>query len=222
VAEVERADYLKTVPAEALICHEGLADLPAIRTWILDWFDEDCIVQVDDDLRRVVSCITGRTITAPEAIKQLIENSLQVAEDCGIGVFCWSRTLNRTLTHPDERPFNFTAPVASVFGQRGLARHRHWDSDFPGKADYEFTLRTLMEDRILLGDNRFYFDCGPPFRGTGGNAGRITKKQIAETDRLLKERYGAAADLGSRDTYQHPRPSIGGMGIRVRRKATLH
>ncbi len=57
---------------------------------------------------------------------------------------------------------------------RGPARARVWDRNLPGRSDLDFTLQTMMEDRILLADMRWYFDHGRIFSGKGGAVGIVS------------------------------------------------
>jgi len=64
-----------------------------------------------------------------------------------------------------------------TFGLRGAARNRKFDPQMIGREDIDFSLQSLMDDRIMLGDMRFYFDHGRIFSGRGGNAGKITRDE---------------------------------------------
>ena len=132
VHEDERADYAAVVPAGQLMCHkvEGIAN---IRNWLNRTIQEDCLVEVDDDLRGVRPLIGNpRPITDPEVIAQVLENSHRVCEDLGIGVFCFSRTRNSFLADPDMLPIRVVQPVSCTFGLRGPARKRRLRSWFAG------------------------------------------------------------------------------------------
>ena len=59
-----------------------------------------------------------------------------------------------------------------------------------GRADLDWTLRTLLEDRCVYADVRFYFDCGAVFSGRGGNVGLISPKQFEEASRNIRRAWG--------------------------------
>ena len=89
VAKEEEAAYRAVVPKKQLLLHDNLAGLVHIRNWLNATIQEDCLVQVDDDLRWVAALIgKRRKIVNPAVILQIIANSHHVAADLDIGVFC--------------------------------------------------------------------------------------------------------------------------------------
>jgi glycosyltransferase involved in cell wall biosynthesis len=161
VDEAERSDYEAAVGAERVICHPGLQGIPRIRNWMNEKIQEDCIVQIDDDLQCIRPMIgKQRPVEDPEIILQVIRNEHRVCEDLGITTFCWSRSRNIAMMHPELLPFRLVHPLAGSFGLRGAARQRRFD-DRCSREDMDFSLQCLLEDRIVLSDMRWYFDHGP-------------------------------------------------------------
>jgi hypothetical protein len=188
----EASDYRAVCDPRLVVEHSIDSGLVEIRNSILERFDEDCIVMIDDDLRGIVPLVgeTKRRLVDPGLIAQVIQNSHQCAQDLDLGVFCWSRTRNDVHGKFSALPIRLVCPVASTFGLRGRARRRPFDARFPGRADFDFTLRSLLEDRIVLADMRWYFDHGRIFSGVGGNAGRITDAQAARAEEALRTTWG--------------------------------
>ncbi len=190
VAASERADYAAAVPAKQLITHPDLPSLMAIRNWLADTIQEDCLVQVDDDLACIRPMIgKQRAVKCPERIAAVIENSQVVSRDLGINVFCWSRSPNTAISHPELLPVRFVQPISSSFGIRGAARRRRFDEQLVGRADLDFTMQTLLEDRIVYADMRWYFDHGRIFAGKGGNVGLVGSEAFAQTTAELYRRW---------------------------------
>jgi hypothetical protein len=77
----------------------------------------------------------------------------------------------------------------------GAARRRHYNADFFGRADVDWTLQTLLKDRCVYADVRFYFDCGPVFSGRGGNVGLVTPEIFERSSRALKHKWGRAVSF---------------------------
>lgn len=191
VAKSERADYAAVVPKGQLMTHPNVLGLPRIRNWLNANVQEDCLVAIDDDLKGIRPLIgKQKIIRDPLVIARAIDNAHRVCEDLGIGVFCWSRTRNTFLAEPDVLPVRFVQPVSCSFGLRGPARSRQFDPDMPGRADMDFTLQTLLEDRILLADMRWYFDHGRIFSGKGGNVGLLTHDQWEKGTAKLYAKWG--------------------------------
>jgi hypothetical protein len=191
VAESERGDYAEVVPPSQLLLHDDLPTLPDIRNWLSRTIQEDCLVQVDDDLKWVSPMIGKRQkCTDPLKIWEIIDNTHTVAADLDITVFCYSRSQNSFLTDPEFLPFRLAAPLSSTFGLRGAARERLWDNTMMGRADMDFLLRTLLEDRIVLCDMRLLFDHGRVFSGRGGAVGMISAEHFADVTVRLSKRWG--------------------------------
>jgi hypothetical protein len=189
----ERSAYAEVVPKRQLLTHTITSGLTEIRNWISQEIKEDVVIQVDDDLKRVL-CLTKphgeRRIKNPVTISGIIENTLRVSGDLGIPVFCWSRIRNRLLINPMREPIRCINVISSSFGLRGAARERKFDSKIIGRADLDFALRTLLEDRILYADMRFFFDHGRIFAGAGGNAGLLSQEQCEQSTERLQARWG--------------------------------
>lgn len=192
VAEEERQGYLQVVPRDQLITHPNLPGLAYIRNWLNRTIQEDCLVMFDDDLRSMW-CIIGKyrkQYKDPAVIREVIDNTHTVARDLNINVFTWSRSATGIGLAIDAEPIKFAVPLGAALGLRGDARFRQFDVEIPGRADVDFALKTIMDDRIMYGDIRFYFDFGRCFAGAGGNAGLITDEQFAKSTKILIDRWG--------------------------------
>lgn len=183
--------YRKVVPKKQLISHP---DMPLIETrnWILDNFQEDCVIQFNDDIQKLVKFgNTTKTIRNPDIIRGVIINTMQCARDLDVSVFCWSVTANASMIFPQIRPFRSNAPCSShAFGVCGAARDRRFNPTFRARGDYDYTLETLLHDRLLLCDVRFSFDCGGMSRGGGGQSGTLTGEQIDKGEAALRKKWG--------------------------------
>lgn len=192
VDEREESDYRPVVPSEQLRLHPPLpGGAASVRNWMMDAFDAPILIQIDDDFTRVIAT-TGskRTITDSEEILAILENGARACQDLGLSTFCFSRTPNTSVIRPEERPFVPTQGVFAAFGIMGAARHRKYDRTLLGRADVDWTLQTLLDDRCVLADVRFYFDCGSPYGGGGGGTGIVTNEAFQESTRELRRRWG--------------------------------
>lgn len=191
VDERERDDYTSFVPKKQLVTHPKLVGLPRIHNWLLKAIDTPILFRVDDDFRRVI-VMTGseRIITDSKEIRDIIENSAVNCRDLGLGVFCYTRQANPIILRPNEKPICPVHPVCSAFGVMNRARYREMDQDLHGRADVDYTLQTLLEDRLVYADCRFYFDFGPIGYGTGGTAGLLSDQDYKNASHLLFKRWG--------------------------------
>ena len=217
VDEAERAEYRALVPAERMLCHPGLRGVPRIRNFMAAQVKSKILVEIDDDLERVL-VTTGslRRITDPTDILAIIENAARCCQDLGLTVFCWSRTANLAILSPDTRPINPVHPVANAFGIMGAARHREFNPTMTGRADLDWTLETLMRDRIVFADTRFYFDCGRIFAGRGGAVGQIDKETFERTTRAIGRKWGEYVTFKT-PNYVKKKGSVSPMRIKVSR-----
>ncbi len=191
VDEREAAEYGAVVPASNLLLHPPMDGLWNVINWMMDAIKTETLIEIDDDFRGVqVTMGSMRYLTDPEEILAVLENAMTCCADLGLSTFCFSRTPNTSVIRPDSRPIVPTQSVCNAFGVMGAARHRKYDSQFAGRADVDWALRTLLDDRLVYADIRFYFDCGMVFSGRGGNVGLIDTEIFENSSRKLKEKWG--------------------------------
>lgn len=196
VDEREAEDYAPFVEKSRLWLHPPMDGMAKVINWMIDNSPADCLVEIDDDFVGVQSNVGSRRfITDGDEILAIIENSMRCTRDLGLTTFCWSRTPNTTIIHPAWRPIVPTQAVCNAFGIMGAARRRHYDATLPGRAAVDWTLRTLLEDRCVYADIRFYFDCGRIFSGRGGNVGLVTPEAFKSTTRIISDRWGKYASF---------------------------
>lgn len=183
--------YEKYVPKAQLLPHPDMK-LIETRNWIFDNVKSDCIIQFNDDIDKLVRVgVRSKTFRNPRIIDGVIRNTYQCAKDLGIGVFCWSLTPNNSMLHTTVRPFRASAPCsAHAFGMMGKARDRRFDPAFRGCGDYNFTLETLRDDRLLLCDVRWHFSCGKMSSGKGGETGALSTNERMDAQKLLRDKWG--------------------------------
>lgn len=189
VEESEMDDYLRILPKSRLVPHPPLSGLSAVRQWILDNREERIVVQADDDLTGV-NCMVGRKvrrITDPRAIERIIANGAQIASDLGVEAFCWGRNPNPMWFQP-HRPIGMVGPVSNTWGIVG--RSLRFDTQLVSMGDVDANMRALLQSRVIITDNRFYFDHGPIFTGSGGLQGIRTHENRMEGLGILKKRWG--------------------------------
>ena len=192
VEDSEADDYLPFVPKEKLLVHphvEGAG--PGVFNWITEHVDAPILVRCDDDLENVQSN-TGskRRIVDPEQILAIIENAMRACHDLGLTGFCWSRTPNTTVIHPEYRPIVPTQMMAGILGVMGAARSRKQDIAMSSRCDLDFSLDMFLKDRCIYADIRYFFDFGLAGEGRGGGVGLTTTEKIVSGTKLLRQRWG--------------------------------
>jgi len=191
IDEREVDNYAPFVAREKMLIHPPFEGLHAAINWMMEEVKSEVLVEVDDDFQGVqVNVGSKRFITDADQIRAIIENSMICCKDLGLTSFCWARTRNTAVIRPNTKPFSASQSVCNAFGVMGAARHRHYDGQFMGRGDVDWTLRTLLEDRCILADTRFYFDCGLVFGGRGGNVGLVTPEVFKQSSLALMHKWG--------------------------------
>jgi hypothetical protein len=220
VDEREAKDYAPHVPKKQLLLHPPSSGAPAARNWIINNVKTPCLIQSDDDLSGIRSNVgSKRFITDPEEVMAIIENMVTVCSDLGLSTFCWSRTANTTVIRPEERPIVPTQQVYGCWGVMGKARKRQYDETLKSRADLDWTMRTLLEDRIVLADIRYYFDFGRSFSGSGGQSGLVTPEDFKRSTQIVAKRWGTAISF-RRPGYMKAGDTVAGTP-HVKRQSSL-
>ena len=193
VDERERADYAPFVPKRQLLLHPPTTGAPAARNWIIQNTKAPCLIQCDDDLIGVRSNVGAkRFITSPDDVMAIIENAVTACSDLKLTTFCFSRTANTTVIRPEERPIVPTQQVYGIWGVMNGARRRLYDETLKSRADLDWTMQTLLADRIVYADVRFYFDFGSSFSGVGGQSGLVTAEDFKRSTDIVAKRWGTS------------------------------
>jgi hypothetical protein len=231
VEDSEEEDYLQVVSKDKLVLHPPLTGSAAIRNWMIDYFQEDCIFQLDDDFRRI-QCYCNADIrdvsyiTDPEHITGIIDNAHWPAFDLGVGVFSWARFANPMQYRPYEPMLLCGTPIMCAFGLRGPARQRKFDLGVPHMADLNFAMETYRDDRIAYVDGRYYWDFGKIYSGVGGNQGMVSYDQRKTSLRIMRSRWTRYLSVGSAQETAGKgmksatlRPDTQAISIRIQRKS---
>jgi hypothetical protein len=220
VDERERDDYAPHVPRKQLLLHPPTTGAPAARNWIIKHVKAPCLIQSDDDLAGIRSNIGSRRwITDPDEVMAIIENQVTVCEDLGLTTFCWSRTANTTVIRPEERPIVPTQQVYGCWGVMGKARKRLYDETLKSRADLDWTMQTLLADRIVVADVRYYFDFGRSFSGSGGQSGLVGPDDFARSTAIVAKRWGTSISF-KRPGYMKQGDTVAGVP-HVRRQSSV-
>lgn len=216
VDEREVEDYADLVPQERLLLHPPMEIAARVRNWLIEEVSSLILVMIDDDFQGVMS-LTGskRFITDAEEIYAIIENAARACVDLELTTFCFAGSPNAVVVKPEFYPVKTTQPVFRVFGIMGAARRRKWRTDLPGRSDVDWTLRTLLLDRCVYADVRFYFDCGRVFSGRGGNVGLVTPEAFDRASRELRRTWGRSISFKMK-AYEASR-SVANCAIKVSR-----
>jgi hypothetical protein len=217
VDEREVDDYARRVPKQNLLLHPPMDGKPRIMNWLMDEPSlAETLIVIDDDFCRVLTTMGKvRSITNAQDILALLENAARNCRDLELTTFCFSRTANPAMLKSDVRPLRAVHPVTNVFGVMGAARRRKFDTAIVGRSDFDWTLETLLHDRLVYADTRFFFDCGRVFAGRGGMVGLVSPDAFKNSTQLIANKWGSSVSFKPPGFVK--KKSVDSMSIRVSR-----
>ena len=188
VPESEFEQYRDSIPNPLLTVPDEIEGLGRLRNWIMDNFDDDTVVMVDDDVKHLY-CLSGaltRRVEDPDEVVQVIANAAVMAKDAGVHCFGFSQTDIRKYNGTET--FKLTGWVGCVIGVIGR-KYRFRDDYF--KVDIDFCLQNMLVDRIVWIDSRYWFSQARD-NNTGGNARFRTGDEFQKSLESLKAKWGKA------------------------------
>lgn len=196
VDEREREEYEAVVSKDRLWLHPPTKSLAEVRQWIVDNNDREVTLMIDDDFQGVRIRIGAhhKTTVIPAAIRQIIENGVQIATDLRIPLFGWGCNPNPKRVLP-FKPIALVSPVACAIGIIG--KDVHYDMDSIARDDVSLALGVLLKSRIVFVDERFFFSFGAIWSGRGGLRGHQTGAGVLEEEKRLKRRWGKYVNFRS-------------------------
>lgn len=199
VTDLERPLYEERVGgkvAEIVEIPDAIHGIAKVRNWIIDRFDEECVFMLDGDMSGVNARTHehGRTITDPEIIEQIVDNTYICARDVGAKVFGYG-TSPKAYDFHGNKPFQMHAWVNGAIGIIG--REVRFDEHQKVKEDVDLCLASLMKHRILWQDNRYYWLAKRRTNHGGMSMYRTMEKDQADAE-YLKRKWGKYIDFVSR------------------------
>lgn len=189
VAESEATAYaplFKDGVANLVLHPDDVTGIGPIRQWVLDNFDDEAILFVDDDVHKLV-VLTGyhqMNITSPANALAIAENAAIIARTMGAPVFGFSQSWDVRKFTPTN-PFLLNSWAGGVIGVIG--RELRYDTGLLLRADIDFCLQALQRKRITFIDDRFSF-VHRRWGMTGGNAlHRSAERSLEEIDYLQRK-----------------------------------
>jgi len=185
VPESEREAYTAEYQNPILTIPDNQQGLGQVRNWVLDNFDEETVVMIDDDIDKFYLLTRERTqaVTDPDQLVQIIINTAVMAKDLGVAVFGFSQTDIRK--YKGCEPFKLCTWVGCIIGIIGR-KYRFRNDKF--KVDIDYCLQTLLNERVIWMDTRYYASQARD-NNTGGNNAFRTKAGFDESIESLKQKW---------------------------------
>jgi len=189
IPEEEKEEYEK-VCNNPLVTYDGneINGLGMTRNFVLDTFEENTVIMLDDDLNRIYS-YTGeltRHISDIGEILQTFINTAVMSLDLGVSMFGYN--MKDIRMYNGTEPFILNGWVGGIIGINGR-KFRFRNDAF--KVDVDFALQCLLVDRIVWVDNRFGFSVGIE-NNKGGSSIYRNEKRIEESVVGMRKKWGSA------------------------------
>lgn len=190
VVNEEQAQQYEVLGAPLLAHPKDLWGIGPLKNWILDHVDDECVFIVDDDVYQVRSPVGSPTrshvIRDPEAIRQFVENTAEIARGIGAPVFGFDQTGGDTRKFRPQDPMRFCGWVGAAMGIVG--REIRFDPELRIRADIDFCLTAQLRRRVIVMDGRFSFIHRKRWSYPGGNSlSRSGKRNQAELAYLQRK-----------------------------------
>ncbi|MCD8201939.1 MAG: hypothetical protein LUD47_07735 [Clostridia bacterium] len=175
VPETQKAEYERNLINPIVGC--PAKSVGQIRNWALDNFAEETLIMFRDDITAVKSASGERAsnLASQEEFLEAIHNTATMAKGARAHVFGFNE-LSPANYNPTE-PFLFTGIADAIIGVIGRKRY-FIDDDFSECMDY--CMQSMMWDRIVWIDNRYYIKSGTPWN-------QVTDRNRDSLDKLQKD-----------------------------------
>jgi len=193
VHESEAPNYRQHCPKSHIETHAITTGIGAIRQQMFRQFDDECIVNVDDDLQYVAS-YTARALRKldPPTIEALCYNAAELAYQSGTCYFGFNLYASPNWFKPTN-PFHLKHPGFQVFGIIG--REIEFDPRLKVKGDVDIYLQAFTKRHFVIIDERIHAHAkagtGEAGGNTGGNRGFDGADSKANSLRIMSQKWGA-------------------------------
>lgn len=198
-AALRGKDGGRLIAEERLVPHpDEVSGIGPIRQWVLDRFDDECVVMVDDDVYELVFLVryVVTKMSSPGTVAQVVANAASVAHGIGAPVFGFNQAWDVRKFRPFE-PFSLNSWAGGVIGVIG--RELAYDTRLKLRADIDFCLQALQHKRVTFVENRFSF-VHRRFGLHGGNAANRSSRRNREELVYLKGKWGEHLSISDKKT----------------------
>jgi hypothetical protein len=170
-----------------LVHPKDVVGIGPLRQWVMDHVEDPCVVMVDDDVTHVYSQVGfhKKRIQDADTARAIVERLAILARDAGVRIFGFQQAA-RPLTYANFRPFTLNTWVGGIVGIVG--RELRYDTRLLLRADIDFCLQSLVQDRFVLVDGRYSF-IHTRFGGAGGNASNRSSERHEQEIKYLKRKW---------------------------------
>jgi hypothetical protein len=195
VRESEVEQYRQALPLEIEIVmapDEQINSLGKVRQWIIDNTEEDIVIQLDDDIEKLVYelKINYEPITDKEIVISELLRIAQIIDDLGLGMGSMTMTID-VRKHCSEFIFKGCIGIICWFNKECLKSK--YETEIIN-VDIDNMLQELLHNRIIIIPD--YMGVLATYdKNAGGNNTNKTKARLAEAHNYLKNKWGKHIDF---------------------------
>ena len=192
--ESEKSQYEKFIDKDKIeTIPDKIKGLAGVRNWVIKNYKED-VIMLDDDITAFYYIRDkAYRIKDKDVVDQILNNVYVLAKDCGVRLFSINQTYDPKKYLPTS-PFKLKGWVGSVVGIIG--KDLLLDETNKVRVDVDYSLQSLMKDRMIFVDNRFAFYSKKNFNG-GGNSINRSEENLINEKKYLKEKWGKYIHFGN-------------------------
>lgn len=185
VPQGQKEAYKAQIPNDIITTPDDIIGLGRLRNWCLDAFSEETVIMIDDDITHAYALTQKKARNLrPNELAEVLINTAVMAKDADCAVFGFNQTDIRKYSGCE--PFKLCTWVGGIIGVIGRG-HRFKDDKF--KVDIDFCLQSLLAERIIWVDNRYYF-LQKRDNNLGGNSEFRTAEGFRASVDSLKAKWG--------------------------------
>ena len=128
---------------------DKIEGLGAVRNWILDYYSEEIVVMIDDDIRCFMSLLnlSPMRINKPDLVHQIISHCALCCLDAGLHLFSFNQ-MGDVRKYQHTEPFKLNTWVGSIVGV--IDRKYRFTEQNKLKVDADYTLQHLLKPETQI------------------------------------------------------------------------
>ncbi len=188
--------------AGQVITHpDAVRGLTPKLNWILDRYEREPLMLLDDDLTSLQRCFLergnkGGAIRSAELVHEIILHTARAAQDLGAKVFGFEASNGAIRYYTGLKPMMLTGYINGCAMGFLPGHGLRYDTRIVAKNDFDICAMNAFRHRLLFKNCRYTFAQRDTFVGAGGQSAFRNSETEANDVRLLVKKYGGIFGFG--------------------------